>query len=119
MTQLEVCSFRFPTPRKGHSNFSFTVPIEFGKYDTETRYDTEKKNSNFVQSCNINTFLGLLKETNMPCCNTAQLLVGRICSLKPSLFIRLLHERSWAKPSHALVYLKTLFNSELALLFKL
>lgn len=40
-------------------------------------------------------------------------------SLKPSVFITLLHEKSWAKPSHALIYLKTLFNSQLALLFKL
>lgn len=44
---------------------------------------------------------------------------GMSCSLKPSVFIRLLHEKSWAKPSHALIYLKTLFNSEFALLFKL
>lgn len=41
------------------------------------------------------------------------------CSLKPSACIRPLCEKSLAKPSHALIYLKTLFNSELALLLKL
>lgn len=41
------------------------------------------------------------------------------CSLRPSAGIRPLCEKGLAKPSQAFNYLKTLFNSELALLLKL
>lgn len=105
-----------PAHTKSHCNFSYMVLIPLGKLSTKT----EKKTNNFVQSPKhyFNMFTVVLN--NLTCCGISQqCLRGMSCPLKPSACIRPLCEKSLAKPSDAFIYLKTLFNSELALLLKL